>query len=368
MPAVRVLMLSWRGPGHPAAGGAEVLTHEVLRRWVAAGHEVTWFSGAWPGCPPDGPVDGVHVVRRGGQATVHVRAWRWLRSRQGDFDRVVDQINTIPFFTPFYVPPAKRRFLIHQLAREYWWRETRGAFRLIAPIGYVLEPLYLRAYRRSRGATISSSTRADLERIGIAHERIDVVNMGLDVHPVAAPADRAGPLTVVMLGRLTPAKFVEEGVRAFAAIRRLTPDARLSVIGTGDPRYRVRLQVLARRLGIEDAVTFHGRVPHDDREALLTAAHVHLFCSHREGWGLVVSEAGAAGTPTVAYDAPGVRDSVAEPELLAPIGDIEGLARRVVDLCGDAERYRAAQERAWRRASSLSYELTAHQLEESLVG
>jgi hypothetical protein len=164
---VRIAALSWRYLGHPAAGGAEVVTHEVLSRLAAEGHRVVAFTAAHPGAPEEDEVDGVQLVRRGGQTTVHLHAWRWLRRRLGEFDRVVDQINTIPFFTPLYVPRDKRRFWIQQLAREYWWRETRGALRALAPIGYLAEPVYLRAYRRTAGMTISESSRRDLEALGI---------------------------------------------------------------------------------------------------------------------------------------------------------------------------------------------------------
>ena len=91
------------------------------------GHEVISFNGSYPGAAPEGEMDGVRLIRRGRQWSVHLLAWRWLRSPSDEFDLVIDQINTIPFFTPLYVPDEKRRFFFHQLAREYWWRETRGA-------------------------------------------------------------------------------------------------------------------------------------------------------------------------------------------------------------------------------------------------
>src|SRR3954453_6911062 len=122
-PLVRIAMLSWRYLDNPAAGGAELLTHEVLKRLVAAGHDVTCFTASYPGAAPTGEIDGVRIVRRGRQWTVHVQAWRWLRGRIAGFDRIVDQINTIPFLTPLYVDEQRRRFYICQLAREYWWRE-----------------------------------------------------------------------------------------------------------------------------------------------------------------------------------------------------------------------------------------------------
>lgn len=354
---MRIAALSWRYLGHPAAGGAEIVTHEVLRWLAAEGHTVVAFTAAHPGAAPEDELDGVRLVRRGGQATVHVHAWRWLRRRLDGFDRVVDQINTIPFFTPLYVPREKRRFWIQQLAREYWWRETRGAFRALAPIGYVAEPVYLRAYRRTAGMTISESSRRDLEALGI-HD-VAILPLAHDAQPLASLPARAGPpLRILIAGRLTPAKFVEEGIAAFAAVRNEVPHAELDIVGSGDAAYRSRLE---RRIADQDlrGVTFHGRVGAERKHELMERAHVHLFTSHREGWGLVVSEAGALGTPSVGYDAPGVRDSVAEPRLLAPVGDAQGLAERILWLWRDDRAYAAARRAAWERAREMSVDAMA---------
>jgi glycosyltransferase involved in cell wall biosynthesis len=354
---MRIAALSWRYLSHPAAGGAEIVTHEVLSRLAAEGHSVVAFTAAHPGAAPEEELDGVRLVRRGGQTTVHLHAWRWLRGRLDHFDRVVDQINTIPFFTPLYVPREKRRFWIQQLAREYWWRETRGAFRALAPIGYLAEPLYLRAYRRTAGMTISESSRRDLEALGI-HD-VAILPLAHDAQPLASLPSRAGPpLRVLIAGRLTPAKFVEEGIAAFAAVRQQVPDAELHVVGSGDPGYRAKLE---RRIAEEHigGVSFHGRVGVERKHELMEQAHVHLFTSHREGWGLVVSEAGALGTPSVGYDAPGVRDSVAEPRLLAPVGDVRGLADRILWLWRDEPAYAAARQAAWERARGMSVDAMA---------
>jgi len=352
---VRILALSWRYLDHPAAGGAEVVTHEVLKRLAARGHEVVSFTAQYPGGPSEGELDGVRLVRGGGQATVHAQAWRWLRGKTGGFDRVIDQINTIPFLTPLYVPAEKRVFFIHQLAREYWWRETRGALRAVAPLGYAAEPWYLRLYRNTPGITVSESTRADLLRLGIRD--VAVAPQALTSEPLEELSPKREPLTAIMVGRLTPAKHVEEGVRAFAGIRERIPDARLDIVGGGDDAYRNRLQALVARDRI-GGVSFHGRVSADRKHELMERAHVHLFTSHREGWGLVVSEAAAMGTPSVGYDVPGVRDSIAEPDLLAPRGDRAGLATRALDLVSSGDRYEAVRRRAWERARAMSAEAT----------
>jgi glycosyltransferase involved in cell wall biosynthesis len=354
-------MLSWRYLGHPQGGGAEVLTHEILRRCVAAGWPVTAFTAAFPGSTPTDEIDGVQIVRGGAQHSVHYHAWRWLRTRRSEFDRVVDQVNTIAFMTPLYVPADVRRMFICQFAKEYWFRETRGLFRLGAPVGYVLEPWQTRLYRSTPAVTISESTRDELEALGVPVAGI--IPMAIHTTPVAALERREGPLRLIIVGRLTPAKFVEEGIQAFAAVQQHAPDAQLDIVGDGDPAYRARLDALVAGRDLR-GVTFHGRVPETRKAELLQRAHFHIFTSHREGWGLTVTEAAAAGTPTVAYDVPGVRDSVQDRKLLAPRGDHGALAKRVLELDADRATYDALRTTAWERARALSWDETARRFME----
>lgn len=360
-------MLSWRCPDNPAAGGAEVLTREMLMRMVARGHEVTWFAAAFPGSVPEEVKDGIRYVRAGRQWSVHVRAWRWLRGRIDSYDRVVDQVNTLPFLTPWYVD-GRRRLLIYQLAREYWFKQTSGIFRLVAPFGYALEPLYLSLYRRTRAITISESSAQDLVRVGIPRGRVTVLPMSMDIEPLEAlPAKTVGDAPrFVTVSRLTPAKFFEEGILAFARVQQRLPGATLDVIGSGDPEYRTHLEALVADRGLR-GVVFHGRVSYERRRELVREAHIHLFTSHREGWGLVVSEAGADGTPSLGYDAPGVRDSIADPAQLVPIGDVDALGDRAVELLADPARYEAARVAAWERAKAMSPECTADVFEAAVA-
>jgi len=351
---MRVVMLNWRYVDHPQAGGAEVITHELLRRLVLAGHEVTCFTGAYDGAAARGEIDGVQLVRRGRQWTVHVHAWRWLRTRLHEFDRVIDQVNTIPFLTPLYVDADKRRLFIHQLAREYWFRETRGPFRLAAPFGYVAEPQYLKLYRSTEAVVVSRSTADDLTALGI--RRVTVMPQPVPAEPDASLAPTASDgWRLIVLGRLTPAKFVEEAIDVFAYVARAVPGATLDVVGGGDPGYRAALERRVAEAGLR-GVTFHGRVEEGVKLDLLRRAHVHVFCSHREGWGLTVSEAAAKGTPSAGFDVPGVRDSIAEPRLLAACGDTAALAERVIALHRDRDLYEELRREAWQRTLVQTYE------------
>jgi glycosyltransferase involved in cell wall biosynthesis len=301
----------------------------------------------------------VCLVRAGRQWSVHAHAYRWLRPRLGSFDLVVDQVNTLPFCTPLYVPEHQRRLFIWQLAKEYWWRETRGVFRLGAPAGYMAEPWLLKLYRSTDTITLSDSSREDLVGLGIPPRRISVIPPAITITPLERLAPKEGPPRVVMAGRLTPAKFVEEGFQAFAVMAREVPNAQLDVVGTGEPSYRRKLEQLAERLSISARVTFHGRVDNATLAEIFMRAHIHLFSSHREGWGLVVSEAAAMGTPSVGYDAPGVRDSIADPQLLARPFSVQDLAERMRHILSDHNGYERIRLHAWDRSRQLSFDASA---------
>lgn len=360
-------MLSWRSPGHPQGGGAEALTHETLRRAVERGHEVTWFSAMWPGAAPMEEIDGIRVIRRGRQWTVHLQAWRWLRGRTSEFDVIVDQVNTIPFLTPLYVGASQRRLYIFQTAREYWWRQTSGVFRLVAPFGYVAEPWYLKTYRRTRAITISASTRDELADLGLARECIEIIPMANTFPAVDQLGPKPAGFRVIIVGRLEPAKQVEEGIAAFAVLQRTIPDASLDIVGSGRDDYLQRLQGLIRARDVSN-VSFHGRVSEERKHDLMGAAHMHVFTSHREGWGLTVTEAAALGTPSVGYSVPGVRDSIGDPDRLVTRGDCDALGRLLLRYASDPDAYDRVRRQAWESTRGLSYEATTDAFLEALHG
>ncbi|MCZ7362324.1 MAG: glycosyltransferase [Candidatus Methanoperedens sp.] len=63
--SMNILIYNWRDIRNPAAGGTEVFTHEIARRWVERGNEVTLFTSAFAGCEREEEVDGVRIIRGG---------------------------------------------------------------------------------------------------------------------------------------------------------------------------------------------------------------------------------------------------------------------------------------------------------------
>ncbi|PWU25607.1 MAG: glycosyltransferase family 1 protein [Candidatus Rokuibacteriota bacterium] len=297
---MRILILNWKDLAHPLAGGAEVLTEEVARALVVRDHSVTLFTSAVRGRPAREMVQGVEVVRRGGRLGVYRAARRfWNEQPEFSFDIVVDEINTRPFLTPRWLHGTPVVALIHQLAREIWFYETR--FPLSALGRYVLEPRWLRRYRNVPAMTVSRSSADSLVRHH-GWQNVTVIPEGSTPHPVPGVPKEAHP-TVIFLARLVAMKQPEHALRAFEHLAQALPDAQLWIIGDGPLLRRLRERAPAR-------VTFSGRLAADELRQHLARAHVLVSTSVREGWGLNVSEAAACGTPTIGYSVAGLVNSI----------------------------------------------------------
>jgi glycosyltransferase involved in cell wall biosynthesis len=137
------------------------------------------------------------------------------------------------------------------------------------------------------------------------------------------------------VGRLKRYKGVETAVRAIGLARGMGSEIRLDIAGQGDDR--ARLERLAARLGITDLVRFLGFVSEEEKRTLLRRSWATVFPSPKEGWGITNVEAAACGTPAVAADSPGLRDSVRHEEtgLLVPRDDPSALAAALLRLAAD---------------------------------
>ena len=131
-------------------------------------------------------------------------------------------------------------------------------------------------------------------------------------------------------------------MEAFTIIKEHIPGAKLWVIGDGP-----MLNDLRRVYGNQD-VTFYGRTSEEQKYALLRRAHLILVPSIREGWGLVATEANSMGTPAIAYDVHGLKNSVIDKETGILIKDRseESLAHAAITLLSDRGLLRQYSENA----------------------
>jgi hypothetical protein len=101
---LRILVVNWQDRENPLAGGAETHLHEIFGRLAAWGDDVTLLCSSFPGASPLAQLDGMETHRTGGRYSFAIQARRYFRShlRHRPFDVIVEDLNKVPLFTPFW--------------------------------------------------------------------------------------------------------------------------------------------------------------------------------------------------------------------------------------------------------------------------
>jgi glycosyltransferase involved in cell wall biosynthesis len=358
---VRILLVNWNDRQNPHAGGAEIHLHELFGRIASRGgtHELDLIASGWPGCAPRAVVDGINVRRVGGRHSFALRARGAVRAalREKTYDVVVEDINKVPL----YLPTLTSLPFVAIVPHLFGTTAFTEASLLVATVVWGSELPIPRIYRRAGFHAISESTRDDLVRRGIPAERIVVIHPGVDSQRYRPdPATPRAPRpSFLYLGRLKRYKGVEYALRAVAAARRVRPDVFLDICGQGDDR--ARLERVAQTLGLGDAVRFRGFVSEEEKRTLLRRAWAVVFPSPKEGWGITNVEAAASGTPALASDSPGLRESVRHgiTGYLVPHGDWRALADRMVALASEPALVERLGQAARQFAEGLSWDAAA---------
>lgn len=309
---MHILILSWRDIKNPSAGGAEVLTHEICKRLVKKGHQVTIISGKFNNAKTKETIDRVQIIRPANfspQSLTDYLHWplflkkikNTINKLENQIDIIIDQVHGLPNFSQLYVKKPLVFFPL-EVAREIWNYQVPFPGNLL---GIFLENIYLRLGRNHQFITISTSTARDLKQYGI--NKIAIIKPGINPPPANLPKKTENP-SFICLGRIAKMKRLEDSIKAFAITKSKYPKIRLHIIGKG-PQFS-SLKRLTTNLRLQNSITLHGFVNEKQKYILLSQSWALLSTSVREGWGLNVIEAAIVKTPTLAYKIPGIVDTV----------------------------------------------------------
>ncbi|MFA5382543.1 MAG: glycosyltransferase family 4 protein [Candidatus Micrarchaeia archaeon] len=302
---MKIVMFSWKDLKHPESGGAEWVTDKYLSYLVEKGHEVELVCSGFKDSKKNDSRNGYKITRLGNRLTVYPKVFFYYKKHlKGKVDVVIDQINTIPFFTPLFVKEKKIGF-IHQTAREVWFYEMPP---LISHLGYFIEPLLFKPYKDIKMICVSESTAQDMKDFGV--KETIVIHNGCDVEPLKKSVEKEEN-TFCFVGRLTSMKRVDHAILAIAELKKYFPDVKLKIIGgNGKENYVRKIKALVKEKSLEENVIFTGYLTFEKRNEEISKCNAIIVPSVREGWGLIVIEANALGTSAVGYDVQGLRDSI----------------------------------------------------------
>jgi glycosyltransferase involved in cell wall biosynthesis len=349
----RVHVLAWRDLDDPDAGGSEVHADEFMRRWAAAGLDVTHRTSAAVGQPAESVRNGYRVIRRGSRYSVFPRTIASeLTRRMGAYDALVEIWNGVPWMSPVWCHKPRITFLHH--VHGPMWDQILP--RPLAGVGRLMEArLAPPFYRRTLTLTPSEATRDELLDIGFRAERLIAVNNGVD--PVFQPGgERSALPLVVCVARLAPVKRQDELIEAAVVAKRRAPDLQLVIVGDGPLRPVLEARIASH--GAEEWITLAGRLTHGELVALYQRAWLVASASLAEGWGLTLTEAAGCGTPSVATDINGHRSSVVDgvTGVLAPL---DRLGETMADVLLDHPRRESLGAAALARAKTLTWDESA---------
>lgn len=291
-------------------GGAEKRIYELGRRLAERGNEVHVFGVRW--------WDGAGIIEREGMMLhgvcapmeLYVNGRRSIPEAivfsirlipallRGKFD-VID-VSAFPYFSCFAAKLASVLKLTpvvitwHEVWGDYWYEYMgwRGFF------GKRIE--YLVSRLTHSQVAVSSMTKRNLELLGIEDKSIRIISNGIDLRRIAGIAASAEGCDVIFAGRLIKEKNIDMLIEAIHHLRNYIPDINCHIIGDGPERGRI--VELTGRYGLLDNIKFLGFMEYDEVISHIKSSKVLVLPSSREGFGMVVVEAFACGTPVITIE------------------------------------------------------------------
>ncbi len=349
----RILIFNWWDIKNPKAGGAEVYLNEVFSR-LTKRYEITLLCAKFPKSKPEEKINGINVIRRGPTWLINLTSVFWYLKNKDKFDLVLDFTNKIPYCTPLFVRSKPCIAIALDIFGEIFVKE----FGFLGHILAIIERGFFLLYKKSCFISISKSTGQELFNLGVSYSNIKIINPGLS-YTTYLPGPKQKEALIVYLGRLKKYKRVDLLLKVFKDIIRLIPKIRLVIIGIGNDKKR--LEKLTQRLKLDSYVSFLGFLSEKEKAKWFQRAWVTVQPSIKEGWGLTVVEAAACGTPTIASNAPGLKDSILNEKTgwLFEKNNFNQLKNLIIEVLINKEKREKAGQEAIKFAKKFSWDQTA---------
>ena len=301
---MRIIWLAHRDPINPRSGGAEKTIYEVCTRLSSNGYEINLLTSGWKGCKSTENLHGIRIQRIGRNIAPHLALPLILLKNK--YDIVVNDLgHAVPWLSPTILNKHNLVFFRHLHAKSLPGQVNL----LLAKVITAIERCYFIIYHNTIFVTESTTSKNDLIKLGIKDYKIIMNPPGVDLN-LFHPTNKTKYPSLVYFGGLRKYKRPQEVLYLLSSLLNKIKSIKLFIIGTGPEEQNMKK--LANELNIQNYVEFKGRISNEELSNIVASSWLNVHTSVTEGWGLSILEASSSGTPTVAYDVPGVTDSVEE--------------------------------------------------------
>lgn len=355
---MNILAINWRCIKNPEMGGAEIHFHEIFKRIVSRGHNVTLIAHQFPNALQQEIIDGIKIIRIGNRYFFN-RQFKYFYKQIlsfEKFDLVVDDISKIPLFTPAYIKKPIVG-IVHHIHGNSLYKE------IAAPLAYYIisqEKKIPKYYYNTPIFSVSESTKRELIELGQPEDKIDFLYNAIDQDLFKyTPVVKEKTPLLVYVGRIKKYKNLENIIAAVEILKGTVPNLKFVIAGSGS--YLDNLKKIVNSKNLQNWIEFRGYITEIEKARLLGAAWLFITTPIKEGWGITVIEANAMGTPVIGSDVPGLRDSIKNNEtgILTPPNDPVKLFQEIYSLITNHQKRNKLSEEALNWSKQFNWEYSA---------
>ncbi|ASA78636.1 glycosyltransferase family 4 protein [Thermococcus sp. 5-4] len=314
---------------YPPIGGQGVYVYEIYRRlldrdlmeiYVFSNRKNDLKNSFYASCPA---IFGLGPILF--SVYINLRIKEWVRQNELDVVHIQGGPGGVFLLINPGVPVVYTAHHTYAQQYRYFGRRFYKLLMKLEKHGYVMAKKII---------AVSSTTKSSLtDDYDVPSEKITLLPNGVDFH-IFRPLSRVKkvPYSILYVGRLDKRKGLYYLIKAMKHITKELPTARLYIIGSG--HLRNNLEQLIKNERVNNNVVFLGNVPLDDLVKWYNKAEVFVLPSLFEGFGIVVLEAIACGTPVVGTNVPGIVDIIEHEKtgvLVSPKSEL-GLKEQLVYL------------------------------------
>ncbi|MCS7250352.1 MAG: glycosyltransferase family 4 protein [candidate division WOR-3 bacterium] len=364
----KILLINWRCPRNPLAGGAEIYAYEIFKRIKDRGYEITYLAERFPDSKEEEEIEGIRILRIGNKWTFNFSVYRNINEivENNNFDLVIDDLNKIPFYSPYFL---KNRIpvlaLVMHLFRNVIFSETNIFF---GSYVYLTESLIPLIYKNNYFACLSQSTKEDLLKLfknkKEIEEKIYIISPGIDFNKYKPDFSKKKERIICHVGRLKKYKSVHHLIYAVKILKEKIDNFKVLIVGEGDDKER--LMKLVKKLNLSKIIEFTGYVSEEEKINIYQTSLFLVENSIKEGWGLIVLEANACGIPVISANTPGLKETVIDGEtgFFYSYGDINMLAEKMKILLENDSLREEMGKKALAWAKNFTWEKSADLMKE----